>query len=244
MHCHQPIRRSGSDGPDLRRVDGARPDRWHRRQLHARCHADQGRQRQCRWHGVVPAGHPHPRDTDRHAADLARHRLDARHSAISGVETGATPVCTVTGPSTVPDPTCGSIDNARPVRGRQGHLHVDCLSQDAAGKDSAPASATYEFEGGAPARPVVTAPSSPSQSRSPTFTVTDSDPVDLTYNCTVTGPSPVTTSECGPTTRSRCRVPQMAPMSCRSSPIDGVGHTSPAGTPATSWTRRHLPRRP
>ncbi|HEY1732825.1 MAG TPA: Ig-like domain-containing protein, partial [Acidimicrobiales bacterium] len=117
---------------------------------------------------------------------------------ISGVEPGGTRLCSVSGPSTVPAPFCGSSTTLNLSSAAEGTYTLTVTVRDAAGKVSAPATASYVFEAGGPATPVVTAPSSPSNSRAPVFTVTDSDPVDLTYNCTVTGPSSVTTSECGP----------------------------------------------
>ncbi len=148
---------------------------------------------------------------------------------VSGIESGATPQCSVTGPSTVPAPTCGSSTTLDLSGAGEGTYTLTVTVQDAAGKDSAPASATYEFEAGGPAVPVVTAPSSPSNSRAPLFTVSDSDPVDLTYECTVTGPSSVTTSECGPDTVIDLAGAADGTYQLSVVAIDGLGQAGPAG---------------
>jgi hypothetical protein len=150
--------------------------------------------------------------------------------AISGVESGGTPVCTVTGPSTVPDPTCGSSTTLDLSSAAEGTYTLTVTVQDAAGMDSAPASATYEFEAGGPATPVVTAPSSPGRSRVPSFGVTDSDPVGLTYDCTVTGPSDVTTSACGSTSTLDLAGADDGTYVLSVVATDGLGQSSQAGT--------------
>ncbi len=148
---------------------------------------------------------------------------------ISGIESGGTLQCSVSGPSTVPAPTCGPSTTLDLSGAGEGTYTLTVTVQDAAGKDSAPASATYEFEAGGPAVPVVTAPSSPSNSRAPLFTVSDSDPVDLTYDCTVTGPSSVTTSECGPDTVIDLSGAADGTYQLSVVAIDGLGQAGPAG---------------
>jgi large repetitive protein len=152
--------------------------------------------------------------------------------AISGIESGAVPVCTVTGPSSVPAPACGAATTLNLSSASQGTYTLTVRAVDAAGKSSASATATYTFEATGPATPVVTGPSSPGNSRVPSFVVTDSDPVDLTYDCTVTGPSSVTTSQCGPTTGVDLSGAADGTYHLSVVAIDGLGQTSPAGKAA------------
>jgi large repetitive protein len=149
---------------------------------------------------------------------------------VSGVEAGAIVVCAVTGPSPVPVTACGAATTLDLSSASDGTYTLTVNARDAAGKDSAPATATYEFEGGGPAAPMVTGPSSPSNVRAPTFGVTDSDPVALTYACSVTGPSTVTTSQCGPSTSLALTGAADGTYVLSVVAIDGLNQSSPAGT--------------
>ncbi|HTW20319.1 MAG TPA: Ig-like domain-containing protein, partial [Mycobacteriales bacterium] len=154
---------------------------------------------------------------------------DSPTFTVSGIEPGGTAECQVSGPSTVPTPVCGASTTLDLSAAAEGTYTLTVVVKDAAGLQSVPASATYEFEAGGPSVPVVTAPASPSNSRAPDFTVTDSDPVGLTYECDVSGPSPVTTSECGPSTVIDLAGAADGTYQLSVVAIDGLGQAGPAG---------------
>jgi hypothetical protein len=150
--------------------------------------------------------------------------------AVSGIEPGAVLVCSVSGPSAVSVSTCGASTTLDLSSASNGTYTLTVAARDAAGKDSAQATGTYEFEGVAPDAPVLTAPGSPSNGRAPAFGVTDSDPVALSYDCSVAGPSAVTTSQCGPTTSLALTGAADGTYVLSVVAVDGLGQRSAAGT--------------
>jgi predicted phage tail protein len=154
---------------------------------------------------------------------------------VTGIESGATAVCSVSGPSSVTVATCGPSTVLDLSSGSDGIYTVQVRARDAAGMDSAPASATYELESAGPSAPAITGPSGPANDRSPSFSVTDSDPVDdLSYVCAVTGPSAVATSSCGPTTTINLSAAGDGTYTLSVSAVDGLDHLGPAST--TTYT--------
>jgi large repetitive protein len=154
---------------------------------------------------------------------------------VTGIEAGATAVCSVSGPSTVTVASCGPSTVLDLSSGSDGIYTLQVRARDAAGKDSAPASATYELEAAGPPAPTITGSSGPDNNRTPSFSVADSDPVDdLSYVCSVSGPSAVTTSSCGPTTTINLTTAGDGTYTLSVAAVDGLDHLGPVAT--TTYT--------
>jgi hypothetical protein len=118
---------------------------------------------------------------------------------VTDTESPVTWTCTVTGPSVVSVVACGPTTTIDLAGALDGTYTVTVTATDPAGNTSAGGTATYVLDTAAPPAPSVTAPTSPAQGRTPSFTVTDAEP-GVQWSCTVTGPSAVVVTVCGPTT--------------------------------------------
>src|SRR4051794_27595038 len=118
--------------------------------------------------------------------------------SVSDAEAGVVYTCTVSGPSAVTVLSCGPMTTLDLSGAADGTYTVHVTATDAAGNSTPAVSASYVLDTtGAPA-PTVSTPTSPAQGRSPSFTVTDSEP-GVTYVCAVSGPSAATVASCGAT---------------------------------------------
>jgi hypothetical protein len=119
---------------------------------------------------------------------------------ISDGENGVTLTCVLTGPNgntvfTGGCPADGTFDTSS--RG-DGLYTLTVTATDAAGNSSS-TTVTWTRDTVAPPAPGVSAPASPAQGRTVSFTVTDSE-AGVTYTCTVSGPSGASVTSCGPNT--------------------------------------------
>jgi large repetitive protein len=116
---------------------------------------------------------------------------------ISDGEIGAQLTCVLTGPNgtvfTGPCPVDGTFDT---TGFGDGLYTLTVTAADAAGNASS-TSGVWTRDTVAPPAPGVSAPSSPAQGRTVTFSVTDAE-AGVIYTCVVSGPSAATVTSCGP----------------------------------------------
>jgi predicted phage tail protein len=151
---------------------------------------------------------------------------------VSGVESGATTACTATAPdgSDFPGVACGTtvtlhLTSSSP----DGQYTVSVTETDAVGNTSSAGTASYTLDTVAPAAPSVTAPTSPSTDRTPSFTVTDSE-AGTSFQCSVSGPSPASASTCGPMTTLDLAGADNGDYVLSVTAIDAAGNVSGATT--------------
>ncbi|HET6817403.1 MAG TPA: Ig-like domain-containing protein [Mycobacteriales bacterium] len=119
--------------------------------------------------------------------------------SVSDAEAGVVFTCTVTGPSTVTVTSCGATTTLDLTGAADGTYVLHVTATDAAGNTSTAGSASYVLDTTVPPAPSVTAPVSPAQGRTPSFSVSDAEG-GVSFTCTVSGPSTVTITSCGATT--------------------------------------------
>ncbi len=119
---------------------------------------------------------------------------------ISDTETGAVLTCVLTAPNgqTVYSGSCPADGTFDTGAFGDGSYALKVTATDAAGNASTTTVAWVKDTVPPPA-PAVIAPTSPNQSRNPSFTVTDAEG-GVVYTCTVTGPSGASVTSCGATT--------------------------------------------
>src|SRR3954447_9419795 len=110
--------------------------------------------------------------------------------AVTDTEAGVTYTCAVSGPSAVSASTCGASTTLDLGSAADGDYLVSVTATDAAGNSST-TTFTVTFDTTAPPMPVVRAPASPAQGRTPSFSVSDAE-AGVVYTCTVSGPSGAT----------------------------------------------------
>ena len=149
---------------------------------------------------------------------------------ISDAQSDATLTCALVGPgggtvSTGPCPAGGAFDT---TGHGDGVYTLTVTATDPAGNSST-TTVSWTRDTTPPAQPSVQAPTSPARSRAPSFTVTDADTV-ATWQCSVTGPSTVTVSSCGPTTTLNLTGGADGTYTVSVTAVDAAGNPSTAGT--------------
>ena len=145
-------------------------------------------------------------------------------------EAGASLACTLTGPGVnAPVTPCGSSTTVALTGLADGTYTLTVTATDAAGNTSAPGSAAYTLDTTPPAAPVVSTAVSPSNNRTPVFTISAEAGASLA--CTLTGPgvnAPVT-----PCTASTTVTLTGAPDGTYTLTVtatDAAGNTGPPGS--------------
>ncbi|HEX3824714.1 MAG TPA: hypothetical protein VHV79_09645 [Mycobacteriales bacterium] len=133
-------------------------------------------------------------------ADTAVGSASTPTFTVANIDPDTTLQCSVTDPATVTVTTCGPSTAIDLGGAPDGTYPVTVDAEDASGDVSASATASYQYESSPPPAPIVMAPSEIGQDKTPTFTVSDSEDVDLTYTCTVAGLPPRDITSCGPST--------------------------------------------
>ena len=151
--------------------------------------------------------------------------------SVSDAEPGVTFTCWVTGPSVMTVLTCGPTTTVDLSGAADGTYVLHVTATDAAGNTTTAGSASYVLDTSAPPAPTVTAPGSPSQGRTPSFTFGDSEP-GVTFSCSVSGPATVTITTCGATTTIDLRGAPDGTYTLTVSAVDAAGNVS-ASTRAT-----------
>jgi large repetitive protein len=132
--------------------------------------------------------------------------------------------------TTISSGACSSGD-AFPTAGNgNGTYSLSVTATDSLGNSAVAAPATYVFEGGAPPAPVVTAASPVGNDLSPSFTVTDADPVPLTFDCSVAGLPAADITSCGPATTLDLSSAADGSYTLVVTATDGLGQTSAPGS--------------
>jgi hypothetical protein len=145
---------------------------------------------------------------------------------VSDSEAGVTYTCSTT--PTEPVLTCGTTTTLDLSAATDGTYSVSVSAVDAAGNVSAARTASYLLDTTPPSPPEVSAPASPANSRSPSFTVTDADPT-ASFTCSVS-PSPATVTSCGATTGVSLSGAPDGVYTLSVTATDAAGNTSAAGS--------------
>jgi large repetitive protein len=148
---------------------------------------------------------------------------------VADAESGVTFTCSVTGPSAVTVLTCGPTTTVDLSGAADGTYVLRVTATDAAGNTSTAGSASYVLDTAAPPAPTVTAPGSPAQGRTPSFTVSDAEP-GVTFTCSVSGPATVTVTTCGPSTTIDLRGAPDGTYTLTVCAIDTAGNVSASVT--------------
>ena len=148
---------------------------------------------------------------------------------VTDADPAATFTCDVSPSSDASVTSCGASTTLN-ITGSEGD-YLLTVTAHAGGQDSAPATFTYTLDTTAPGQPTVTAPTSPDNDRTPTFTITTGA---ASVTCTATGPNgsvPLTT----PCTTSAATL-DLAGQSDGDYTLTVVAHDSAgnASTPATA----------
>ena len=144
-------------------------------------------------------------------------------------ESPVTFTCTVTGPSTVTVTACGRTVTLDLSNASDGTYTVSVTATDPAGNESAAGSVTWVLDTIAPPAPTVTAPTSPGNSRHPSFTVADTE-TGVQWTCQVSGPGSATVASCGPTTVLNLTGSPDGTYTVTVSAVDAAGNVSDVTT--------------
>jgi large repetitive protein len=151
-------------------------------------------------------------------------------AGISDTESGVSFSCVLTAPggATVFSGRCPVGGGFDTTGFGDGLYTLVVTATDAAGNSSS-TTVSWTRDTVAPPVPSVSAPSSPAQGRSPSFPVTDAE-AGVTFTCTVTGPSTVVVTSCGPTTTIDLSGAADGTYVVRVTATDAAGNTSAAGS--------------
>lgn len=152
------------------------------------------------------------------------------HLTISDADPTAALTCSLTDPggATVSSGPCPSDGTFATTGHPDGVYTLVVTATDGAGNTSS-TTVSWTRDTVPPAKPTVTGSSTASRTRTPSFTVTDPDAV-ATWQCTVTGPSPVLASACGPTTTLDLSSAADGTYTLSVVAVDAAGNASVAGT--------------